>query len=75
MGVSDALYRESVVNLASSSHEIQELGPSLSASPRMGERVRIADDDQAIPCSGQKDIDALWRTHESDIVTGVPSSE
>ena len=49
----------------------EELVPKPSAPFGFEECVRISDQNQPVPCTREKDVESLGRTHEPNVVFGV----
>lgn len=66
---------ETLVEMAPASEQIQQYLPGFATLAGLHESVHIADHDQSVPCTREKDSEALWGGHETDIVVPVAPRE
>lgn len=63
--------REAVVEVPFFVYNREKIPPKVSASPGVEERVRVSDQNQPVPCTREKDVEALGGMHEPYVTLGI----
>ena len=63
-----AFHWEPIVDVATVLEQIPELSPHRFPFARLEKGLGIPNDDQAVPSSGQEDIQSFRRSHEANIM-------
>ena len=70
-----AFYWKSIVDVATVLEQIPELSPHRFPLARLEKGLGISNNDQAVPSSGQEDIQSFRRSHEANIVLRITSRQ
>lgn len=67
--------REAVVNIIAGREQLEEWLPRIGAFLARQKRLGIADDDDRCPRARQKDVQAFFRCHETNVAILVAASQ